>query len=83
MLLGSWLEGRLGAKMRLDGSAESDSVCPQKVELNVGGYELKLEAPAAHIVVHVTTPEHCYLPFKVPTSRAREGDLLAAAIDIG
>jgi hypothetical protein len=35
------------------------------------------------IAAHVTTPAHCYLPFKLPTSRAADGDLLAAAIDHG
>jgi hypothetical protein len=51
--------------------------------VQTGGYEVELVAPRQQIRVHVTTPEHCYLPFSVPTARGTDGDLLAAAIDLG
>ena len=83
MLLAAWLETKLGATIQLDASGASQSLCPERVELRIDGHEVQLEAPGTHILAHVTTPEHCYLPFKVPTSRGCDGDLLAAAIDIG
>lgn len=82
MRLGAWLEARLGATVSLDGSGTADRVCPDRVVLVHGENEVDLQAPDNHIVVHVTTAAHCLLPFKVPSSRGTDGDLLAAAIDI-
>jgi glucose-6-phosphate dehydrogenase assembly protein OpcA len=82
MRLGQWLETRLGAKVTLDGSGAADRACPDRVLLRCSDNEIDLQAPANHIAVHVTTAAHCCLPFKVPTSRGTDGDLLAAAIDI-
>lgn len=82
MRLGAWLEARLGATVSLDGSGTADRACPDRVVLVHGEHEVDLQAPADHIVVHVTTAAHCLLPFKVQSSRGTDGDLLAAAIDI-
>jgi glucose-6-phosphate dehydrogenase assembly protein OpcA len=82
MRLGEWLEQRLGAKVTLDGSGTANRACPDHVLLRCGDNEVDLQAPENHIVAHVTTAAHCFLPFKVPTSRGSDGDLLAAAIDI-
>lgn len=82
MRLGEWLEGRLGADVVLDGSGTADRACPDRVLVRCGDAEVDLQAPDHHIVAHVTTAAHCFLPFKVPTSRGTDGDLLAAAIDI-
>ena len=45
--------------------------------------EVEVVTKHPQLRVHVTTPEHCYLPFAVPMSRGTDGDLLGAAIDIG
>lgn len=82
MCLGEWLERRLGAKVTLDGTGTAGGTCPDRVLLRTGDNEFDLQAPEQHILVHVTTAAHCFLPFKVPTSRGSDGDLLAAAIDI-
>ncbi|MBL8730352.1 MAG: glucose-6-phosphate dehydrogenase assembly protein OpcA [Planctomycetes bacterium] len=82
MRLGEWLETRLGAKVALDGAGAVDRACPNRVLLRCGDNEIDLQAPENQIAVHVTTAAHCFLPFKVPTSRGTDGDLLAAAIDI-
>jgi glucose-6-phosphate dehydrogenase assembly protein OpcA len=83
MLLAQWLAARTGASMRLDAARGATGTCPQRVELRTGGHDVQIEALDAQLVVHVTAPEHCWLPFKVPASRGSDGDLLAAAIDLG
>ncbi len=83
MLLGEWLEARLDADVVLAGGGAPGSPCPERVVLRTDGAEIDLQAPGHQIVVHVTTAAHCLLPFKVPASRGTDGDLLAAAIDLG
>lgn len=82
-LLTDWLHARLGAKLDLDPSGDATLACPDAVVLRTGGFEIELVGKAPQIRVHVTTPEHCYLPFTVPMSRGSDGDLLGAAIDLG
>ena len=83
MLLGEWLTARLTAEVALEGSGDGDAACPERVVVTAGDTEIDAEAPAGQIVVHVTTAAHCLLPFRVPTSRGADGDLVAAAIDLG
>jgi glucose-6-phosphate dehydrogenase assembly protein OpcA len=82
-LLVEWLQQRLGGSWQLDTTGDAAASCPDLVRVQTGGYEVELVAPRQQIRVHVTTPEHCYLPFSVPTARGTDGDLLAAAIDLG
>ncbi|MBL9077878.1 MAG: glucose-6-phosphate dehydrogenase assembly protein OpcA [Planctomycetes bacterium] len=83
MLLGEWLEARLGARVVLDGGGTGTGPCPDRVVLRTADAEIDLQAPDAQIVAHVSTAAHCFLPFQVPASRGTDGDLLAAAIDLG
>ena len=80
-LLADWLGAKLQAKLQLDATGEPTAACPDAVVLRTGGFEVELQAPRQQIRVHVTTPEHCYLPFAMPFARGTDGDLLAAAID--
>ncbi|MEO6596499.1 MAG: glucose-6-phosphate dehydrogenase assembly protein OpcA [Planctomycetota bacterium] len=81
-LLGDWLTERLGAKLKLEADGKEGGTGPVHVKLLTGGFELELSVAQQQVVAHLTTPEHCYLPFKVPTPRSSDGDLLAAAIDM-
>lgn len=85
-LLGEWLDARLGSRTQRDPSGapagSPESAEPHRVVVKTVGHEIELAADAQQITVHVTTPEHCLVPFRVPTSRSADGDLLAAAIDI-
>lgn len=83
LLLGQWLEARLSARVAFDATDAADSVCPAAIDLRSSGCEVEARAEGNHVTVHVTTADSCYLPFKVPISRGRDGDLLAAAIDHG
>lgn len=83
MLLADWLRERLGAHIDLEASGDPAMACPDAVLLRTGGFEVEVVTKAPQIRVHVTTPEHCYLPFAVPMSRGTDGDLLGAAIDVG
>lgn len=84
LLLAQWLQDKLHAKVRLEGATgDASAPCPSQVDLRAGDCEVQLLTIGGHVAVHVTTPEYCYLPFKVPVSRGRDGDLLAAAIDLG
>lgn len=82
-LLADWLKARLGASPTLDANGDAAAASPDNVVVRTGGFEVELGVMRQQIRVHVTTPEHCYLPFTVPASRGTAGDLLAAAIDIG
>jgi glucose-6-phosphate dehydrogenase assembly protein OpcA len=82
-LLAEWLRSRLAATVNLAASGDPASASPDNVVVRTGGFEVELGVMRQQIRVHVTTPEHCYLPFTVPASRGTAGDLLAAAIDIG
>lgn len=83
-LLAKWIGEKLAADVRLGVVATAnDALCPGGVDVLAGDCQVQLEANGNHIAVHVTTPEYCYLPLKVPESRGRDGDLLAAAIDLG
>ncbi len=81
-LLGDWLRARLAAKVQFDTSGDATAPSPEGVVINTGGFEIELAAPRQQIRVHVTTPEHCYLPFSIANSRGQDADLLAAAIDM-
>jgi glucose-6-phosphate dehydrogenase assembly protein OpcA len=83
MLLASWLRTKLGARIELDAAGDPAMAGPECVRLQTSGCEVELAAGGTQITAHVTTSGHCFLPFKVPTLRASDGDLLAAAIDLG
>jgi hypothetical protein len=80
-LLSQWLTERLGAKVTTENGNASSPSCLDGVALETPAFEIDLEVVRGQIRVHVSTPEHCYLPFTVPSSRGKDGDLLAAAID--
>lgn len=82
-LLGDWLRTRLGAAVTFDGFGDPVGPGLDNVVVRTGGFEVELTVLRQQIKVHVTTPEHCYLPFSVPASRGSDGDLLAAALDLG
>jgi glucose-6-phosphate dehydrogenase assembly protein OpcA len=82
MLLGRWLEQRLGADVAL-AAAPLDAPCLDGVELRHGDATIAaVRSGPARIEVHVATADSCFVPFGVPASRGAEGDLLAAAIDM-
>ena len=80
-LLADWLGSRLGARLALERSGEPTLACPESVVLRTGGFEIDLAIAKNQLRVHVSTPEHCYLPFTVPVPRSEDGDLLANALD--
>lgn len=82
LLLARWLESRLGARTQCRVGTESGAA-PEVVRVRFDGAQIEVAAHERHLTVHVTTTAHCFLPFHVPTSRGSDGDLLAAAIDIG
>ncbi len=81
-LLGEWLDARLGSRTQRDAHGAAEASEPEQVVVKTGGHEVELTTDGQQITVHVTTPESCLVPFRVPTSRSADGDLLAAAIDI-
>ncbi|HEX6812717.1 MAG TPA: glucose-6-phosphate dehydrogenase assembly protein OpcA, partial [Planctomycetota bacterium] len=83
LLLAAWLRTRLGAAIVLEPAGDRAAVGPDRVVLRTSGCEIDLAAENTQITAHVTTPWHCYLPFKVPTVRTSDGDMLAMAIDLG
>lgn len=80
-LLGDWLRERLGARIQLDAAGDANSASPDGVAITTDAFEIDLAAPRQQIRVHVSTPEHCFLPFTVTASRGHDADLLAGAID--
>ncbi len=82
-LLGRWLEKRLGARISLE-AADAPGSGLLGVDLLHADIRaaLRLASPG-RIEVAVETDAACFLPFAVAASMANEGDLLAAAIDIG
>jgi len=80
VLLARWLEQRLAARIDLD---ESGSADPDHLVLTTGDVEVCVELEQGQLAVYVTTDAHCDLPFRLPASRGCEGDLLAAAVDVG
>ncbi|MBX3463273.1 MAG: glucose-6-phosphate dehydrogenase assembly protein OpcA [Planctomycetes bacterium] len=83
LLLGDWLADRLGAAVTYVAGPEDDGPCPRSVQLRAGRDEVDLQVAGPNLVAHVTTAAHCFLPYRVPVSRGTDGDLLAAAIDLG
>jgi glucose-6-phosphate dehydrogenase assembly protein OpcA len=81
-LLSDWLQARLQAKVQTDDSGSTSTAGPDHVVVRTGGFEIDLGLHRGQIRAHVSTAEHCYLPFSVPSSRGSDGDLLAAAIDM-
>lgn len=86
ILLAQWLEKRLGARLGLEEASLGDSPCPDLVVLRTPQYEVQVQAQTkaqgTQLTVHISTTDHCHLPFHVPSSRGSDGDLLAAAIDM-
>ena len=80
LLLAHWLEDRIGATVALDQSGLAK--IPFALEFHQDDVDLRAEVKESHIEVQVSTDASCYLPFSVPASRGRQGDLLAAAIDL-
>jgi glucose-6-phosphate dehydrogenase assembly protein OpcA len=83
LLLADWLQQKLGARLQLEAGGAAAATLPEHVLLRTAEFEFELLTGPQQIRVHVTTREHCYLPFLVPTSRGSDADLLAAAIDLG
>jgi len=81
MLLGDWLEQRLGARVHRQITTDRDPG-PTAIELRSERYEILLRATERHIRLHVATETACMLPCQMPRSRGSDGDLLAAAIDL-
>lgn len=79
-LLAHWLQDRLGAAVTLDQAGLAK--IPFALDFHQDGVDLHAEVKDAHIEVQVSTDASCHLPFSVPASRGRQGDLLAAAIDL-
>ncbi|MBL8754058.1 MAG: glucose-6-phosphate dehydrogenase assembly protein OpcA [Planctomycetes bacterium] len=82
LLLGDWLRTRLQANVQTDDSGAASAAGPDHLVVRTGGFEVDLGLFRGQIRAHVSTAEHCYLPFSVPSSRGTDGDLLAAAIDM-
>lgn len=82
ILLAQWLQARLGARIVLEASGADDGSCPEAVTLTFAGCDIEASAIDRRVVVQVTTPAQCFLPFRLPLSGGTDGDLLAAAIDI-
>lgn len=80
VLLARWLERRLGATIDLDESGSQD---PDHLLLRTGEFEVCIELQQGQLAAYVSTPARCDLPFRLPASRGSEGDLLAAAVDVG
>lgn len=80
LLLAHWLEDRLGATVALEQSGLAK--IPFLLEFRQDDVDLRAEVKDSHIEVQVSTDASCHLPFSVPASRGRQGDLLAAAIDL-
>ncbi len=83
-LLGEWLEQRLqaGTDVQEVPSAETDGA-PTAIELRSPTWQITAVRATGHVSVTVTTAERCLLPFRVPQSRGSDGELLAAAMDLG
>lgn len=82
ILLAQWLESKLGARVDLEDSAVVQDACPESVTLDFDNCQIAAQSDGKGLSVHVTTPNQCFLPFRLPCSRGQDGDLLAAAIDI-
>jgi glucose-6-phosphate dehydrogenase assembly protein OpcA len=85
--LGAWLDERLGARcepVALGASSEPAPTDPCRLDLHHGDVTVVIEnaRARARLCVQVTRADVCLLPFEVPASRGRDGDLLAAAIDL-
>ncbi len=82
-LLSDWLHQRLGAALAIEPDGDADSPGPDHVELTMNGVDVAVTKKGPQLVVHVTTQANCHLPFSIQAPRATDGELLAAAIDIG
>lgn len=83
ILLADWLHERLGASLTLAPDGDPAAPGPDRITLLVDGVEVVLEAVGGDLRTHVTTADRCLLPFAVRAARGGDGDLLAAAIDLG
>lgn len=81
ILLGHWLEQRLGVRCSLEETSRHDSPCPESLDLHSKDHDIRLTNRGTQVSVQVTTEVECLLPFGVASSRGTPGDLLAAAID--
>ncbi|MFM1871573.1 MAG: hypothetical protein RL398_995 [Planctomycetota bacterium] len=80
LLLAQWLQARLGASVAVE---VTDGREPDRLVLRSGEAEVSVESADEDLRIDVTTGSRCYLPCKQPASRGTEGDLLAAAVDVG
>lgn len=80
LLLAQWLQARLGASIDVE---VTDGREPDRLLLRAGEAEVAVEAADDDLRIDVSTCSRCYLPFQQPASRGAEGDLLAAAVDVG
>lgn len=82
LLLTDWLHDRVGAALSIEPNGTTDSFAPEHVKLLLPGHEVVIDEHDGQLVVHITTEATCLLPLKLQASRATDGDLLAAAIDV-
>tara|TARA_R110002094_G_scaffold151643_1_gene139742 strand:+ start:191 stop:1162 length:972 start_codon:yes stop_codon:yes gene_type:complete len=85
MLLADWLHERLAASIAMEPDGNHDSVGPDHVSLQValstGTIEIVIDLEGDKLVTHVTTPSHCYLPFRSAALRGNDAKLVSLAID--
>lgn len=83
--LARWLEEKLKAKVKVKAVAdEAPEREPLALEVEWGDVHVLVEHLVEEPRLRVTTTrgDHCLLPFLRPASRGRQGDLLAAALDL-
>lgn len=85
MLLSDWLHERLQAAITLEPDGHPESIGPDHVSLEIalksGAIEIVIEMQQDHLVTHVTTQSHCYVPFRTAALRGSTAKLLSLAID--
>ena len=79
MLLDEWLHDRLAAQLTIEPDGDAEAAGPDLVSLQVGDVEVVVELQAGMLVTHVTTQQHCYLPFSIAAERGDDAELIATA----
>lgn len=87
LLLSDWLHERLRASIVLEPDGQPDSIGPDQVKLEIalptGTIEITIDMEQDQLVTHVTTPSHCYVPFRASARRGTDTKLLSLSIDAG
>ena len=85
MLLADWLHERLAASIAMEPDGTPDSIGPDHVTLQValatGTIDIVIELTQDKLVTHVSTEQHCYLPFRSAALRGNQPKLISLAID--